>query len=266
MVLRAFLGFETVLAESEPLSGEVAWDVLDEVLAAAVGEDGSVNYTSLTASPGQLRSVAATFAEWGPNSAPGQFATKDDELAYFINAYNVLTLLGVVSHWPIGSVHDVHGRLNPKDGFGFFYGLRFELDGQRLNLYKLENSVIRTRFVDARFHAAINCASGACPRIRAEAYRGPELQSQLAEAAELFASEPPHVEVDDETRTIRLSMIYSWYAGDFEAHAATEGHGSEVLDWIQAHAAGPVADRLEAARSQGFAVEHVEYDWSLNGY
>jgi hypothetical protein len=266
VVLRALLGFETVLGESEPVASEQVWDTLDEVLAGSVGADGLVDYTSLAESRDALGSVAAALAEWGPRSAPDQFGTDDAKLAYYINAYNVLTLLGVVSHWPITSVHDVHGRLNPKDGFGFFYGLRFQLDGERLNLYKLENSVMRARFVDARFHAAINCASGACPRLRAEAYRRAELQTQLAEAAEEFASEAPHMEIDTEARVIRLSMIYSWYAGDFEAHAGAQGHGDGVLDWVHAHASAPVADELAAARTQGFSVEYTAYDWSLNGY
>lgn len=266
MVLRALLGFESVHAEAEPLPPQQTWETLDAVLASSVGPDGRVDYTSLAESPGQLRAIAATLAVWGPRTTPEDFASDDETLAYYINAYNVLTLLGVVSKWPIATVHDVHGRLNPKDGFGFFFGLSFLLDGARLNLYKLENSVMRPHFGDARFHAAINCASAACPSLRAEAYRGPRLNAQLAAAAEEFASRAPHAEIDAEARTIRLSMIYSWYAGDFEAHALEESHGDGVLDWVQAHASGPMAVELEAARVEGFAVEYVPYDWALNGY
>jgi hypothetical protein len=44
-----------------------------------------------------------------------------------------VTLLGIVDNWPNTGVHDISGPLNPKDGFGFFYGLRFELDGKWTN-------------------------------------------------------------------------------------------------------------------------------------
>ena len=264
LVLRALLGFGLTTAgvEATARAPDALWDDLDAVLTAHVGRDGQVDYTGLTADSGALREIAAGLAVVGPRMTPEHFRTDEDRLAYYINAYNVLTLLGVVAHWPITSVHDVRGAINPKDGFGFFYAQRFQLDGRRVSLYTLENSWIRGSFVDARFHAAINCASASCPSLAPVAYRSETLDIALSAAAQMFAALKPHVEVDREASVVRLSQIYSWYAEDFEAQAAALGVPPTVLWWIDAQSG--MEDGEEIAEA-GFSVEYVPYDWSLNG-
>ncbi len=98
-----------------------------------------VDYAEVLSGVSDLKRFAATLAEVGPTTTPDRFPTEEDRLAYYINAYNALTLLGVVDNWPISSVQDVRGWLDPRPGFGFFYGLRFFLDGDKITLYDLEN-------------------------------------------------------------------------------------------------------------------------------
>jgi hypothetical protein len=226
-------------------------------------EEDRVDYNRVLDDAQDLRRFAATLAVLGPSTTPERFQTEAERLAYYINAYNALTLLGVVDNWPISSVHDVRGWLNPRAGFGFFYGLRFSLDGGEINLYDLENGVIRG-FRDARIHAAINCASNSCPPLAPYAYDPAELDEQLDRVTRAFCSSPLHVGIDDETGEIRLSSIFDWYRADFEEHARRLGRSPTVEDFILAFAESSVADALERAREAGFELVFQPYDWGLN--
>ncbi|MEM7436471.1 MAG: DUF547 domain-containing protein [Myxococcota bacterium] len=222
-----------------------------------------VDYAVVLDEVPQLDRFWAALGQYGPQSTPERFTTSNQKLAFYINAYNALTLLGVVRHWPIDSVQDVHGWLEPRPGFGFFYGLRFELDGHRTNLYDLENEVIRG-FRDARIHAAINCASISCPPLAPKAFEGRKLDAQLDQVTHAFCSSPAHVRVDVPTRQIQLSAIFDWYRTDFEEHARRLGLPPTLLAFVQAFANDEVREALDKAQAEGYEVAFLEYNWSLN--
>jgi hypothetical protein len=223
----------------------------------------SVDYDAVLLEGSGLRRFVATLGRIGPHSTPERFSTEPERLAYYINAYNALTLFGVVDNWPIDSVQDVHGWLDPRAGFGFFYGLRFPLDGRATNLYDLENEVIRG-FVDARIHAAINCASRSCPALRPFAFEPVRLDDQLDLVTRDFCSNPLHVRVDEEAQEIQLSAIFEWYQPDFEEHARRLGRPATIIDFILGFATPEVAIAVAEARDADFKVVFQPYDWSLN--
>ncbi|NOY89966.1 MAG: DUF547 domain-containing protein [Deltaproteobacteria bacterium] len=248
-------------AEALPTESGMPYDVFGRVLALRV-HAGRVDYTGLASDDEELRRFAATLAEHGPETTPALFPSQADREAWAINAYNASVLLGVLEVWPTRSVHDVSGPLELRPGFGFFYALRFALDGRRQNLYDFENDVVR-EFGDARVHAAIVCASASCPTLTSEPYLPETLEAQLDAAARAFASEPRHVHITPEA--IELSAVYDWFADDFRAHARQLGAGDEVLDWVAHYATPEVARALAAARLAGLPVSYADYDWALNG-
>lgn len=259
------LGLRTVPVDAEPLLlPEEGFDYRwwDEALSRWVSEDG-VDYDAVLAESDGLRRHVATLSIAGPKSTPRRFGTEPERLAYYINAYNALTLYGVVENWPIESVHDVHGWLDPRAGFGFFYGLRFPLDGRKINLYGLENEIIRG-FRDARIHAAINCASKSCPALQPDAFLPATLDAQLDQATREFCSQARHVRIDESDSKIRLSAIFDWYRPDFEEHARRLGRPPTILDFITAFAPDETVQSLERARRAEFEVVFEPYDWNLN--
>lgn len=266
---KALLKVHTVRAMASSL--DVAVDNGDETFPHSVfGEvlqhvvvDGRVDYQTLMSDTEAFRHYVATLEAIGPETRPELFPTENHRLAYYLNAYNALVLLGVIEHWPISSVLDVRGIIEPKDGFGFFWATRFVLDGDGVNLYDLE-TFIREEFSDARIHAALNCASADCPPLLDEAYVADQLETQLERAAYLFASQPPFVAIDDNEGVINLSPIYTWYEEDFVRHAEELGLPGSVLDWIGYHARPVVTDVLVRVREGDFQVNTVDYDWSLN--
>jgi hypothetical protein len=225
--------------------------------------DGRVDYEAVRAEEDDLRRFVATLSVAGPRSTPERFRTEPERLAYYLNAYNALVLFAVIDNWPIESVHDVHGWLDPRKGFGFFYGLQIPLDGGRTNLYDLENEVIRG-FMDARIHAAINCASKSCPALAPYAFEPARLDAQLDEVTRHFCSEAPHVAIDESNERIRLSAIFDWYRVDFEEQARRLGKPATTLGFIEAFASSEISEALARAESEGYEVEFQPYDWTLN--
>ena len=259
------LGLRAVAVHAEPMRlPEEGFDYSwwNEALARWVRPRG-VDYAAVLQDEGELRRFVATLATTGPQSAPGRFPTEPEQLAYYLNAYNALTLYGVVDNWPIESVHDVRGWLDPRAGFGFFYGLRFPLDGGQMNLYELENAIIRS-YLDARIHAAINCASKSCPALAPYAFESAALDEQLDVVTRAFCSNAPHVVIDEDARQIRLSAIFDWYKADFEEHARRLGRPATIEDFIAAFADPATAEALERARKAEFEVVFEPYDWALN--
>lgn len=259
------LGMRSIEVVAEPFpSGVGSFDYgwWNESLGRWV-QAGDVDYAAVLQDEAELRRFIATLATIGPRSTPERFTTGPERLSYYINAYNALVLFAVVDNWPIDTVHDVRGWLDPRAGFGFFYGLRLPLDGGETNLYDLENEIIRG-FLDARIHAAINCASKSCPPLMPYAFEPARLDEQLDAVTRAFCSSPPHVYVDSEAEEIQLSAIFDWYQPDFEEHARRLGKPATVLDFIIAFARPEVAMGLEAAREAGFEVAFQPYDWTLN--
>lgn len=255
------LGF-TIVDPGVPAPLQYGTRDLAEALGAFVIDEG-VDYEGLLENPRKLRRQAAAFAAHGPASTPSSFPDESSELAYYINAYNTFVLLGVITHWPIGSVHDVKGLIEPEEGFGFFYAQRFELDGRIINLYDLENEILRG-FDDARIHAAINCASESCPALQRDPFTAEHLDEELDTAMSAMVNDEHHVRVDIDREALVLNPIFEWFDADFSGHAERHEMGRDTLDFIAHYLNGERRARFETARDAGFTVRYREYDWSLN--
>jgi hypothetical protein len=259
------LGFELLRATPSAQSGQpdtYSTDGYSELLADVVRDDG-VDYDTLS-SDGRLPDYVRQLEEFGPRSTPDKFEGGQNQFAYYINAYNALVLFAVSRHWPVETVHDVDGWIEPREGFGFFYGLHFVLDGQRINLYELEHRILREQFKDARVHAAINCASESCPPLYHRAFRGDDLEDTLDDVTRQWVASDNAVSIDESSESIRLNPIFDWFRGDFLRDAEREGYGGELLDWIEHFLLGEKKQLFQQARSHGFKVEFYEYDWTIN--
>jgi len=217
------------------------WNTL---LKTYVNDQGQVNYGALMAARAPLDTFVALMAEVGPKSRPALFDTRAKQLAYYINAYNALTMFNVINRLPaMKSVMD--------DKNDFFYFTEFTLDGTPVSLYNLENELIRPTFNEPRIHFALNCASVGCPVLPAEAFLPETLEAQLERETQKFLHEARNVSVDAQ-KQVTLSKIFEWYAVDFPP---------SPLEWIRAKA--PDIE-LPAAGDKAVKIAHRPYDWGLN--
>jgi len=244
-----------------------AHDLLAELMREHVSSDGRVDYErwqSSTDSVAQLDSYLAAVSRYSPDSSPERFATPNDELAYWMYAYNAWVIKGVLLNWPLTSVTDVKAPLEVVKGMGFFYQLRFPFGGKFMSLLTVENEKIRKRFNDPRIHFVLNCASESCPIARPELPVGDALEELLATAASEFINDSRNVAVDHDRRVVVLNTIFKWYRKDFSNHMLAIGRPAQtgLLGYLETVADEPLLGELE--RAANYSIEFRDYDWSLN--
>jgi len=115
------------------------------------------------------------------------------QLAYWINVYNVNTAATIVEAYPVDSIRDL--STDPIIRLNVFKKERVQSEGTLISLDTIENERIRDGFHDPRIHFAINCAAKSCPPIRTEAYNGANVDAQLDDQVRKFLA--AHVRVRD---------------------------------------------------------------------
>ncbi len=183
--------------------------------------------------------------------------TPKQQLAYWINLYNVNVVGVVIDHYPVESILDVSSsRLIRHDVFKRPW---VSVPSGRISLNDIENEKIRAAFKDPRIHFAINCAAKSCPPIRSEAYAGARIDAQLDDQVRRFAAGPGvRVEKRGDRSVLHTSKIMKWFRDDFEKW----GGGEEAF--LRRYLPPDKAARLSS--SSDVAVRYDDYDWTLNDW
>lgn len=261
----AFLWLAFVILSGLPLDASPApapgasfsysdWNL---VLEKFVDEKGRVDYEALAKDRAALDRFVAAVERTSPDSEPALFPTRNDQLAYYLNAYNAWVFRGVLARGPEKESVWKGGLVS---GYSFFVGMDIVLGGVKTNLKKLEDKTVRARFADPRIHAALNCASRGCPRLPRKAFEPATLDAELDAAMREFVSEERSVSVDTAARRVTLSKIFDWFEGDFLAFEKTQGHADpNLVDYVNRYRAA------DAQVPRDFRVRFAEYDKGLNG-
>ena len=179
--------------------------------------------------------------------------TREQRLAFWLNAYNAFTIRLILDHYPLTSIRSI-GFL-PLAAFRAKY-IPLGARGTSISLNTVENEILRKQFNDARIHFAIVCASRSCPELRSEAYRSSGIDQQLDTAARRFLGDRSKNRWDAASRTLYLSSIFKWFRSDFERESGT----------LPAFVSRYVPSADAAALDNGTVrVAYLDYDWSLNG-
>jgi len=229
-----------------------SYESWDRLLSAIVADDGKVDYGVLAQNRPLLGKFIGELEEASPDNRPALFSTEEDQLAYWINAYNAFTLNAIADEYPIRSVWKT------RDG-QFFQRARHIAGGKALSLDDIEHSILRGDFAEPRIHFAINCGSNGCPPVRPEAYRGDGLRDTLRKATETFLANEWNCRVDHDGKRIFISRIFKMYAEDFAGSGGTkEQYRQGVLDFVARHTG------LDATVIADYEVAYNLYDWGLN--
>jgi hypothetical protein len=212
------------------------------------GKASQLRYAGLAAERAALKTYLQEISS--VKQAEFERWTREQQMAFLINAYNAFTVEKVLSRYPdLRSIWDF-GKLfgNPfKDRF-------FVLLEKSSSLDQIEHEALRKKYGEQRVHFALNCASVGCPMLREEAYVGARLERQLEEQAARFLS--------DRTRNrlaggrLEVSKIFDWYKEDFEPRAAYFARYAKAL------ADDAAGQALVVSGNAPFSF--LDYDWALN--
>jgi len=222
---------------------KVDHSLLGELLAKYV-HAGEVDYAGFKADEEKLDRYLRQLEDVRP-----QDLSRNEQLAFYINAYNAYTIKLVLTGYPnIKSIKDL-GTLWRSPWKKDFV----RLEGRTMTLDDIEHGIIRPRFQDPRIHFAVNCAARSCPPLIPEPYRGDTLDEQLDGVTRAFVNNPERNYLKGDT--LHVSRIFDWYGEDFKEGivAFFIQYGSADLQ----RAILGIGDRLK--------IRYLSYDWSLNG-
>jgi Protein of unknown function, DUF547 len=219
---------------------EAAWA---RVLERHVDARGAVNFAALAADRGDLDRMLRHVAD----TPPVGFADARARLAHMINAYNALSMAGVIDSGL------------PASHAGFFAKLRFfvlrkqVIGGEALSLYAFENDVIRpfTRAIgEPRVHFALNCSARACPALPRQPFHAATLDAELARETLAFFARPENLRIDVAAREVWLSELLDFYREDF-----VPAHGASLIDYVNR--------TLGLSLPLDYTVRFTPYDWTV---
>lgn len=244
---KVFLGIKNV---PEPISmDQVDHSAWTQLLQKHVDPAGNVNYRAWHASPPDQQQLDQYLLALSAASS-SIAASKESQLAFWINAYNAVTIKGMLREYPTTSIRNHTAKLF---GYNIWNDLQLYVGGNPISLNDIEHKVLR-KMNEPRIHFAIVCASKSCPRLMNEAYLGTKLEQQLNLNAKHFFSQPENFRFDG--NTVTLSAILDWFGEDFGPNNAAVIR--RILPLLPDNAAQSIApDRVN--------IRYAEYDWSLNG-
>jgi len=256
-------------ATAEPLGNELHQSFA-KTLSSFVNEKGLVNYAGLKASPGDLNSYLKQISEVTAQEIKD--ASPDERLAFWMNAYNALTLKVIIDNHPIQSSF-LKSALWPKNSIKQIddaWGKKvFKGHGKSYSLDDIEHNVIRKQFDEPRIHMALVCAAIACPLLRTEPYYADQLEEQLNDQSTKFVNNPKKFRV--EQGTVHLSSIFKWYGKDFVNKFG--GEGNKFSNWnmkkdyqaVIAFAEPLLNENSKKLLNSGKKTAAiVKYNWELN--
>ncbi|WP_296383336.1 DUF547 domain-containing protein, partial [Winogradskyella sp.] len=160
--------------------------------------------------------------------------------AFWINAYNISVIKGIIDNYPIKS---------PLDNKGFFDKTTYSLGGEKVTLNGIENDLLRAKFKDARFHFVLVCGAVGCPPLISKAYLPDTLEIQL-ETQTKIALNGSFLKVNSKNKKVEVSEIMKWYKEDFTMDGITE------IDFINRYRTEKIL--------KNFKLSYFTYNWSLN--
>ncbi len=204
-----------------------------ELLENNVSNTGNVNYKGFKSEVKKLR----TYIDSLKNNIPNDEWPKEDKLAYWINAYNALTVDLIIRNYPTKSIKDIK---DPWDQRLWKFGNKWQ------NLNDIEHVILR-KMNEPRIHFAIVCASVSCPKLQNEPFTASSLEEQLTNATKEFLSDTSKNELS--VNRIKLSKIFKWFKKDFETNGS-------LIDFLNKYS--------EVSISSGAKKSYKDYNWNLN--
>lgn len=257
-------------ASAPTVPDDVALSTYDDApyaaVLAAVVRDGNVDYQAFNTLPqdappeaydsldGQLDLYLDAIARFGPTSTPELFPTEDDQLAYYLNAYNAI----MIRLWLDNGARTASPNAKVQ-WLTWFTVNQWAIDRRTMSLDFLEQRLIRPTFNEARIHGALVCGAVDCAPLLGEPYTGDRLDAQLDGIMRQWFNTPAEnvIEIRDNGR-IHLAAILGWYRDDFRDTGGLTAAIETYLDDSDPRK----ADVLETLRNN--RIKFQGYDWTIN--
>ena len=203
------------------------------ILQNNVSANGNVDYEAIKNDKIEFD----IYIDYLSDNLPDETWSKNEKLAYWINAYNALTVDLILRNYPIKSIKDIK---NPWDQRLWQFGNQWQ------NLNDIEHKILRN-MNEPRIHFAIVCASVSCPKLQNEAFTASNLDAQLTQATKEFLADTTKNELSKDK--IKISKLFRWFKKDFEQNGS-------LIDFINQYS--------DVTISESAKKSYMDYNWDLN--
>ncbi len=210
-------------------------DKWNNLLKDHVSKQGNVNYKGFKANRKALLNYITSLGQNLPTDA----WTRDEKLAYWINAYNAMTVDLILRYYPIESIKGIKKPWHQR---------YWKLGEKWYNLDEIEHKILR-KMNEPRIHFAIVCASFSCPKLQNEAFNALKLESQLENATKTFINDPKRNYITP--TKIEISKIFAWFDKDFLVN-----NTGSIIQYINRYS--------DVKISQKTPKRFMNYNWDLN--
>jgi hypothetical protein len=258
------------------VDGYIGGDVfnlgLTGLLKEYVNQQGLVNYSKMRRFRLELNEAVEKFAKLPPEV----YITwsQPEKIAFWINAYNICTLKGIIDNYPIKPSR-LMLLFYPANSVMHIQGLKnktyFTIMGIQYTLEEIERDVLLGRFEEPRACFAISYGTMSSAGLRAEPYIGKVLEKQFEEQVRNYFARPDAFRIDETNRTVYLSPIFKMYQWHEEALLKRCGTNQlfrehepvdrAILNFIKDYISQANAEFLK--RKQ-YTIQYIKYNWQLN--
>lgn len=185
--------------------------------------------------------------------------SRNEKLAFWINAYNAFTLQVIVENYPVESITDLNtgGKI-----IGYLLGKTvwdkefISINKKKYSLGDIEHKILR-KMNEPGIHFSIVCASISCPPLRNEAFEADKIEEQLKSQAVQFVNDNARNYFDAKKRKAYLSKIFSWFSEDFGSS------DEKILKFVSQYLPENISSDIKNNLSE-WDISYKAYNWNLN--
>jgi len=251
--------------QQSPSTVEPLHRPFDQILDVYV-RDGLVYYRALQSDRSHLdrylaslNVAAATYEGW----------SREQQMAFWVNAYNAFVLRTVIEHYPIRGKSPQYPANSVRQIPGAFEKTKHAAAGRTLTLDEIEKSVL-SDFREPRLFLALGRGAVGSGRLRSEAFSGDRLENQLEAVAADSMMRKEIIRIDRSAGTLAVTPIISWREAEFVA-AYDKGDSGPFAQRspIERAIIAFIQPRLlplekEFVQANAFRVTFQDFDWRLN--
>ena len=205
----------------------------DAILREHVNHQGSVDYNTIKNNTTELDTYLSELSK----TSPTDNWSKNEKLAYWINAYNAFTVKLIIDNYPVKSIKDIKQPWDQKF---------IEIGDKTMSLNYIEHDILR-KMNEPRIHFTIVCASISCPKLQNTAFEASKIETQLTKATKEFLADTSKNSLSQ--NSIKISKIFQWFAKDFK-------HDGTLIEFLNLYSETQISDKAEKS--------FTDYNWRLN--
>ena len=213
-----------------------------------------VDYDAIHKDQGKSGSLYGNILQQLAAFDPGALQNREEEIAFWINAYNIGAIKMIMDHYPVESIRSrkINWLKNP-------WAIKILTIGKTIySLGQIEHEILIEKYKDPLIHFAIVCASLSCPDLSPQAYEGGQLKEQLQRQARHFLQNTSKgLWIRKEAGEVFFSQIFRFDKQSFPNGALDAI--PLIIPFIDKE-----EDRAYVMHAEKYKIAYLDYNWDLN--